>query len=697
MDEDKVQKERRDQDEKSTAQRAGILGIPYLDTRTFEDTIILAEGVLDIAAMRQNYIVPLIIGNNEQPWRFGVTTQTPQTYIGELTKQYNDNGHNINFFLISLSSFDKFMDRFDPVVKVVHEDIKIARDGDSNTIEEVSKTLNSVGSDEIFDYLIDQADKLGASDIHIENGRTSMRIRMRIDGVLHPVADLNSDRYRMILAALATRANLSTASTESQSGHIQKEITVDGKTHTLNLRAETIPTMYGQDAVLRLFNYDETSLNLDRLGISSVERQRLDEIISHPRGMVLMVGPTGSGKTTTLYSIINALNTTARKIITLEDPVEYSISGISQIPVNTTSGQSFGDNLRSVLRLDPDVLMIGEIRDADTAKTAIQASITGHLVLSSFHAGGGGLVVIKYATGSMTATGGVVTTDGGYTIHTFYASDSFSYEVYDSNATYVAVDALIVAGGGGGGFDLGAAGGGGGVIYETGRKLKLGGVDYSVVVGTAGAGGVTDHRNGYNGGNSSFASHTAIGGGGGGYWQAVAGVAGGSGGGGGASGGSVGGIGGAGTTGQGYAGGAGAVNGLYASGSGGGAGGPGSTGVAAGAAGGIGLQYDISGTPTYYAGGGGAGGTTGVGLGGLGGGGRGGQRDGSILLTNGEPNTGGGGGASAGVGVNGGSGGSGIVIIRYLTGSMTATGGTITTSGSYTIHTFTSSGTFTVN
>jgi len=386
MDEDKVQKERRDQDEKSTAQRAGILGIPYLDTRTFEDTIILAEGVLDIAAMRQNYIVPLIIGNNEQPWRFGVTTQTPQTYIGELTKQYNDNGHNINFFLISLSSFDKFMDRFDPVVKVVHEDIKIARDGDSNTIEEVSKTLNSVGSDEIFDYLIDQADKLGASDIHIENGRTSMRIRMRIDGVLHPVADLNSDRYRMILAALATRANLSTASTESQSGHIQKEITVDGKTHTLNLRAETIPTMYGQDAVLRLFNYDETSLNLDRLGISSVERQRLDEIISHPRGMVLMVGPTGSGKTTTLYSIINALNTTARKIITLEDPVEYSISGISQIPVNTTSGQSFGDNLRSVLRLDPDVLMIGEIRDADTAKTAIQASITGHLVLSSFHA-----------------------------------------------------------------------------------------------------------------------------------------------------------------------------------------------------------------------------------------------------------------------------------------------------------------------
>lgn len=386
MNEEKVQKERREQDERSTSQRSGILGIPYLDTRPFEDTIALAVGVLDVATMRNNYTIPLISGNGTQPWRFGITTQTPQSYIGELTKQYNDAGHNINFFLISLSSFEKFINRFDPVIKVIHDDILIASDGDSATIQKVSETLNSVGSDEIFDYLIDQAFRLGASDIHIENGRNGMRIRMRIDGVLHPVADLKSDRYRIILAALATRANISTAANEPQSGHIQKEIILDQVNHLLNLRVETIPTMYGQDAVLRLFNYDEASLSLDRLGIGTRERSQLDEIISHPRGMVLMVGPTGSGKTTTLYSIINALNTTARKIITLEDPVEYSVSGISQIPVNTTGEQSFGDNLRSVLRLDPDVLMIGEIRDADTAKTAIQASITGHLVLSSFHA-----------------------------------------------------------------------------------------------------------------------------------------------------------------------------------------------------------------------------------------------------------------------------------------------------------------------
>lgn len=386
MDEDRIQRQAREQDEASTRQRASILGMAYFDTREVENTLPLIPDVLTIEEMHKNRLVPLEVGSDSTSWRFLITAQTPQSFLRELVAKYQAQAQNVEFQLMSISGYRVLMNRYDPPPEIVYDDIRIAQEGDSETINQVSETLNSVSSDKVFEYLIDQADRLGASDIHIENERSGIRIRMRVDGALHPVATLDTDRYRVILGALASRANLSTAANEPQSGHLQQEITRDGETHTLNMRIETVPTLFGQDAVLRLFNYDESMLNLDRLGIGQSERAEIDSIVSHPRGMVLMVGPTGSGKSTTLYSMINALNTTDRKIITLEDPIEYSVTGVSQIPVDTTGGQSFADHLRSVLRLDPDVVMIGEIRDSDTAKTAIQASITGHLVLSTFHA-----------------------------------------------------------------------------------------------------------------------------------------------------------------------------------------------------------------------------------------------------------------------------------------------------------------------
>ena len=386
MDEDKVQEQRREHDEATTRQRAAIVGVTYVDSRQFEQTIPLTEGILTTDEMYKGRIVPLAPATDDAPYRFGITTQTPQSLVDAMRREYNERGDNIQFGMISGSGFKALMNRYDPPKQVIYDDIEIAKEGDSETLGQVSQTLNSVGSDRVFDYLIDQADRLGASDIHIENQRTNIRVRMRVDGALHQVAELDKDRYRVIMGALGSRANISIAATAPQSGHMQKEITTEAGTHLLNLRVETIPTMYGQDAVLRLFNFDESLLQLDRLDIPERQRKEIDEIISHPRGMVLMVGPTGSGKSTTLYSMINALNTQDRKIITLEDPIEYGITGVSQIPIDTSSGASFADGLRSVLRLDPDVVMIGEIRDADAARTAIQASITGHLVLSSFHA-----------------------------------------------------------------------------------------------------------------------------------------------------------------------------------------------------------------------------------------------------------------------------------------------------------------------
>ncbi|HSE61630.1 MAG TPA: GspE/PulE family protein, partial [Candidatus Saccharimonadales bacterium] len=291
------------------------------------------------------------------------------------------------FLMISDPGFKDLMLRYDPPKKVVYEDVKIAKEGDSATIAEVSKTLDTVRSDDMLNYLITQADTLGASDIHLENQQKAVRIRFRIDGALHPIATLTHDKYRVLLASIASRGNVSTAATDAQTGHMQQQINLpDGKTRELNMRIETVPTIYGQDVVVRLFNFDPTLLDLEHLGLTDAQKTNIREVMDHPHGMVMVVGPTGSGKSTTLYSIINGLNDPGRKILTLEDPVELAVPGISQIPVNTQNGDSFAEKLRAVLRLDPDIVMVGEIRDVDTAKTAIQASITGHLVLTTFHA-----------------------------------------------------------------------------------------------------------------------------------------------------------------------------------------------------------------------------------------------------------------------------------------------------------------------
>jgi type II secretory ATPase GspE/PulE/Tfp pilus assembly ATPase PilB-like protein len=238
-------------------------------------------------------------------------------------------------------------------------------------------------------YLVQQAYELKSSDIHLENQKENIRVRFRVDGVLHPVAYISHDKYRHLAASIASAANVSTQDAEPQTGHISRSFKLaTGEDVTVNLRVETVPTVYGMDVVMRLFNLTLEALNLDKLGLRGQESAVVNEVIQHPTGMVLVVGPTGSGKTTTLYSLINTLNTPERKIITLEDPVEYNMPGIVQIPVNgQMEGHDFAEHLRAVLRLDPDVVMVGEIRDQDTARTALQGALTGHLVLSTFHAG----------------------------------------------------------------------------------------------------------------------------------------------------------------------------------------------------------------------------------------------------------------------------------------------------------------------
>ena len=395
----------REVDENSTAKRASILGVEYLDLRDKDATLPLINDVMEIPEMYRYRMVPLQKGDYTHPTVYGITLSTPESWLRELNQQAEKNSESVSYRLISDSSFRNIMRRFDPPKDVVYHNVEISSDGDSSTLKKVSVELEHVRPDDILNYLILQADKLNASDIHLETQRDSVRVRFRIDGTLHPIATLSPNKYRVLFSSIASASNLSTAANEAQSGHIVREIgelrrsfhlvndkgeeiPVSDKNddHILNMRIETVPTSYGQDAVIRLFNFRQDMLQLDVLGLDDVEMREFKEIISHPHGMVMVVGPTGSGKSTTLFSIMNALYDPTRKLITLEDPIEFDIPGVTQIPVDTTRGQTFADNVRTILRLDPDVVMVGEIRDVDTAKTAIQAAITGHLLLATFHA-----------------------------------------------------------------------------------------------------------------------------------------------------------------------------------------------------------------------------------------------------------------------------------------------------------------------
>lgn len=373
----------RENEELNTKKRADLLKIPYVDSRTLFD-VPLATGVLTNDEMYKDKLVTLY--DKGSTYTFAITIQTPQQLLRELRERFNDKV--INYVMISLEGFKEFMLRFDPPEQVHYDDITVSKEGASDNLQTVSETLEGVRSDDILEYVITQADKLSASDIHFETARTGVRIRFRLDGALHLIAVVTHQKYRQLQQSIAVKANISTSAPDAQTGHLSQTITrEDGTEKILNMRIETVPTLYGQDAVVRIFNMDASLLNLDNLGLNERERAPIDEVISHPHGMVLMVGPTGSGKTTTLYSILTKLNEPTRKIITLEDPVEYGLDGMSQIPVYSRQGDSFASKLRAVLRLDPDVIMVGEIRDVDTARTALQASITGHLVLSTFHAG----------------------------------------------------------------------------------------------------------------------------------------------------------------------------------------------------------------------------------------------------------------------------------------------------------------------
>lgn len=371
-------------DEQNTARRAAILGLQYFDVTTLQQKPLFKE-LLTLSDLYSLRVIPLVYTNSPNQIVFGVTTNTSQSTMTSLRQRFAD--YQVSYVLISDMSYKEFMRLYDPPKEIVYQDIQISGENEEARIAQISAILDQVRADDMLAFIVQQAFRLRASDIHLETSRNDIRIRFRVDGVLHPIARLSVDKYRQLSGALASASNISLGSNEAQTGQINRTYTMaDGAQVTVNVRVEAVPAIHGLDAVLRLFNFRPEMLHIENLGLEQYELECFRDIIKHPSGLVLIVGPTGSGKSTTLYSLINELNSPERKIITLEDPVEYQIEGITQIPIDTRGGNSFADGLRAVLRLDPDVVMVGEIRDNDTAKTALQASLTGHLVLSTYHA-----------------------------------------------------------------------------------------------------------------------------------------------------------------------------------------------------------------------------------------------------------------------------------------------------------------------
>lgn len=263
------------------------------------------------------------------------------------------------------------------------------------TAEDVSKKLLRAGKDELLDNLSDDAPVVnlvdgiigkavsdGASDIHIEPDEDKLRIRYRIDGILIEVLSLNSTLHPAITSRLKIMSGMNIAEKRvPQDGRFK--IVASGK--DIDFRVSTLPTNFGEKLVLRILDRSKALLDLKNIGMDDYNLSVYESIVSKPYGIILISGPTGSGKTTTLYATLNKLNSPDKNIVTVEDPIEYNFKLINQVQTDETAGVTFASALRSILRQDPDIIMVGEIRDKETAEIAIQASLTGHLVLSTIH------------------------------------------------------------------------------------------------------------------------------------------------------------------------------------------------------------------------------------------------------------------------------------------------------------------------
>ncbi|MFH0968907.1 MAG: GspE/PulE family protein [Patescibacteria group bacterium] len=376
------------EEEQQAANLAREFGLPYVDLNIFP------LGADDVRAISEEDSRKYNIGvfrKKGANFHFALTnpgSEEALLFINELKKA---NGWQISLYVVSRSSLQKIWNKYKDAPFLENIDmLKMSLEGkDLEEFEkqfgdllELKKRMREIPTTQIINIVMAGGVKMRASDIHFEPQEEEVRLRYRIDGVLQDIGNFPHDVYRSLLSRIKMMGKMKINIRDiAQDGHFSIDLD-NGK---IDVRVSVIPGNYGESIVMRLLNQADVLLRVEDLGLKGLAYEEIKKQTEKTNGMVLTTGPTGSGKTTTLYALINTLNSPDVKIITVEDPIEYQIKGISQTQVNKSKGYTFANGLRAIVRQDPDIILVGEIRDDETVDIAVNAALTGHLVLSTLH------------------------------------------------------------------------------------------------------------------------------------------------------------------------------------------------------------------------------------------------------------------------------------------------------------------------
>ncbi|MFH1839418.1 MAG: GspE/PulE family protein [Patescibacteria group bacterium] len=372
--------------ERRAEKQAAELNLPYINLKAFP----IAPEILSLIPREQaekDRVLPFLKHEDE----IRIATTQPGAKIDAIAEKLaKEQSANIQIYLVSETSLLNALKLYAAIpetkeviygVRIEEEDLK-RWEKEITSFRDLQEKITTVSVTDVVTLMIGAALKSKASDVHVEAEEKDIKLRFRIDGILHDVAKLQKSLWKQMISRLklVAGAKINIASIP-QDGRI----TIYLGEEKIEIRVSFLPTAFGESVVMRILRPTAISLEFEKLGIRGKAYEQIKREIQRPNGMIITTGPTGSGKTTTLYAILNKLNTPNVKIITLEDPVEYKLEGINQSQIDHEKKYDFARGLRSILRQDPDVVMVGEIRDLETADISIQAALTGHLVVSTVH------------------------------------------------------------------------------------------------------------------------------------------------------------------------------------------------------------------------------------------------------------------------------------------------------------------------